>query len=180
VRQTLERQSTAELRARLEREDPAAAGRIHPNDRVRLVRALEILEVSGSTVSQGHEAHRFRDRPFDIRWLALDLERTLLWKRLAERVDWMFRMGLVEEVQRLHAAGYGPSLRPLQAIGYREVGLMLAGDLDEGGAREAIYHATRRYAKRQRTWFRAEPAIQWADANRSAEVLESALRMLEA
>jgi tRNA dimethylallyltransferase len=165
---------------RLEAKDPAAAARIHPNDRVRLVRALEILEVSGRTISQGHDAHRFRDRPFDVRWLSLDLDRALLWERLEARVDRMFRMGLVEEVRSLHAAGYGPDLRPLQAIGYREVGLMLAGRLDEASAREAIYLATRRYAKRQRTWFRAEPGLEWADAAYPAAALERALRILSA
>jgi tRNA dimethylallyltransferase len=180
VRRALEQRPTAELRAELQKSDRAAAARIHPNDRVRLVRALEVAKFPGGSLSERHDAHRFRDRPFDVRWLALDLDRELLWSRLRERVDGMFREGLIEEVRQLHAAGYGPSLRPLQAIGYREVGLLLAGSMDETGAREAIYLATRRYAKRQRTWFRAEPGVVWMDAARPAETLPAALRLLEA
>jgi tRNA dimethylallyltransferase len=180
VRRALEARSAEELRSELRTRDPAAADRIHPNDRVRLIRALEVAEVSGSALSESHDGHRFRDRPFDVRWLALDLEREHLWAQLRARVEGMFREGLIEEVQQLYAAGYGPSLPPLQAIGYREAGLLLAGQMDEATAREAAYLATRRYSKRQRTWFRAEPEVVWMDAARPAETLAAALRGLEA
>jgi tRNA dimethylallyltransferase len=179
VRRALEQRPTAELRAELQKRDPCAADRIHPNDRVRLIRALEVAEVSAGPLSERHDAHRFGDRPFDVRWLALGLERELLWTRLRDRVDGMFREGLIEEVRQLYAAGYGPSLRPLQSIGYREVGLLLAGSMDEATAREATYLATRRYAKRQRTWFRAEPGLVWMDASRPSEALSAAVQLLE-
>jgi tRNA dimethylallyltransferase len=178
VRRRLEQRGTPELREDLEERDPEAAACIHPNDRVRIVRALELLEAGRGAISERWREHAFGDRPFDVRWIALDLERERLWRALRERVDRMFAEGLVEEVRSLHSAGYGPELRALRAIGYREAGRMLAGRMDEATAREATYLATRRYAKRQRTWFRAEPGVSWADASRPEEALEGALRLL--
>ncbi len=179
LRARLEERPLPELRRELERQDPLSANRIHVNDRVRIVRALEILELSARPLSDGHADHDFGDRPFDVRWLGLDLERERLWTRLGERVDGMFRDGLVDEVRRLHDAGYGPELRSMRAIGYREVGLLLAGRMTETNAREAILLATRRYAKRQRTWFRAEAGLRWMDAERREEALKSALDLLK-
>jgi tRNA dimethylallyltransferase len=91
----------------------------------------------------------------------------------------MFAAGFVEEVRGLHAAGYGPELRPLQAIGYREVGELLAGRMREEEAREAVFVSTRRYAKRQRTWFRAEAGLVWVDATDPESALVSTLKRLE-
>jgi tRNA dimethylallyltransferase len=178
VRRRLEERSTPELRADLEGRDPEAAVCIHANDRIRLVRALELLEAGQGPISGRWREHAFGDRPFDVRWIALDLERESLWRALRERVDRTFHEGPVEEVRSLHAAGYGPDLRPLRAIGYREAGWILAGRLDEPSAREATYMATRRYAKRQRTWFRAEPGVRWVDASRPEAAAEEALRLL--
>jgi tRNA dimethylallyltransferase len=180
LRRELESRPTEELRAELRRRDPKAASRIHPNDRVRVVRALEALELGSEPLSERQREHGFRDRPFDVRWLALDLERERLWQALERRVDRMFQEGLVEEVRRLQEAGYGPELRPLRSIGYRESALVLAGRLEEGEARAAVYVATRRYAKRQRCWFRAEPGVEWIDASRTDAALERALAMLAA
>jgi tRNA dimethylallyltransferase len=179
VRSRLETRPNTELWTTLEERDPDAATRIHPNDRVRLVRALEVLELSGRPLSERQEEHRFADRPFEVRWLALDLERESLGQRITDRVDRMFRDGLVDEVRALHSRGYGPELRPLRAIGYREVGWMLAGQIDEATARTSIDRATRQYAKRQRTWFRAEEGLRWFDAARPAEAVEAALRVFE-
>ncbi len=178
-RRRLEARPTDELRRELNESDPAAAGRIHENDRMRIIRALEVQSISGRPISLSHAGHRFGDRPFDVRWLALDLERSLLWARLENRIDRMFREGLVDEVRGLHAAGYGPELRPLRSIGYREVGLLLAGRLDEQAARESIFLATRRYAKRQRTWFRAEPEVRWLDGARPDAAVDEGLRLLD-
>src|SRR5262249_35887776 len=131
LRAALESRTDADLRAELESRDPAAAARIPPRDRVRTVRALETLRLTARPISEQHAAHGFADRPFDVRWLGLALERGALAERLRARVDAMFAAGLVDEVRGLYAAGYGPGLRPLRAIGYREVGELLAGRLDE-------------------------------------------------
>ena len=152
--------------------------RIHPNDRVRIERALESYRLTRRPLSADHARHGFADRPFEVRWLGIERDRELLWERLRQRVDRMFSEGLVEEVRSLHASGYGPELRPLQAIGYREVAYLLEGRISEAEAREAIWVASRRYAKRQWTWFRAEPGLRWLDAGDPDSVLESALAEL--
>jgi len=175
LRRELESRDTRDLRSELERRDPSAAERISPRDRVRTVRALEALALGARPISEQHAEHRFGDRPFDVRWIGLALERETLAERLRARVTRMFEAGLVEEVRALHAAGYGPKLRPLQSIGYREIGELLAGAIDEPSARERIWIATRRYAKRQRTWFRAEPELDWVDADAREAALERVL-----
>ncbi len=180
IRATLETRDATSLHRELRRRDPASAERIQPGDKVRTVRALEVLELGGRTLSERQAEHDFADRPFDIVWLGLDLEREALSARLRARAEAMFDAGLVDEVRSLHAAGYGPELRPLQSIGYREVGLVLAGLMREAEARESVWIATRRYAKRQRTWFRAEPGITWLDAGRCEENLKRAVDALEA
>jgi tRNA dimethylallyltransferase len=179
LRAELEALPDAELRARLRELDPALAGRIHPSNRVRQVRALEIARLRGVDASRLQAQHGFGDRPFEIAWLGLELPRDELWRRLRARVDAMFAAGWIDEVRGLHAAGYGPGLRPLQAIGYREIGWLLAGRIDEREARERIYLATRRFAKRQRTWFRAEPGMLWADPQRPERWFEQALERIE-
>jgi tRNA dimethylallyltransferase len=175
LRAELEARSDESLRGELERRDPAAAARIPPRDRVRTVRALEALTLAARPITEQHASHRFEDRPFDVRWLGLALERGVLAERLRARVDAMFAAGWIDEVRGLHAAGYGPKLRPLQSIGYREIGELLAGRLDEVAAREQIWFATRRYAKRQRTWFRAEPELDWIDADAREAAIERVL-----
>ena len=178
IRAELEARDSSSLHAELEALDPAAAARIPPGDRVRVVRALEVQRLGRRPISERHAAHGFGDRPFELTWLCLDLDRDALWRRLAARVDAMFELGLVDEVRALHRAGYGPELRSLQSIGYREVGLLLEGRLGEAEARESIAVAHRRYAKRQRTWFRAEPELSWLDAARPERALEVALAAL--
>lgn len=174
VRAELETRATDELYDELAESDPASAERLAPGDRVRIVRALEVLQLGGEPISSRHVEHGFEDQPFDVRWLGLELDRGELEQRIRARVDRMFADGLVEEVKGLHAAGYSAELRSLQAIGYREVGRLLAGELDERETREAIAIATRRYAKRQLTWFRAEPGLEWIDASDPARVLREA------
>jgi tRNA dimethylallyltransferase len=178
IRAELRQRGLDELYAELRACDPVSAQRIHPRDRVRIERALEVHQLVQRPLSAELAEHGFRDRPFDVYWLGLSLERDPLWRRLRERVDRMFASGLVEEVRALYAAGYGPTLRPLQAIGYREVGSLLAGRMTESEARDAIWVATRRYAKRQRTWFRAEPGLVWLDAERPESLVEATLRRL--
>ncbi|MFI5317690.1 MAG: tRNA (adenosine(37)-N6)-dimethylallyltransferase MiaA [Myxococcota bacterium] len=178
LRAQLEARSDGDLRGELERRDPDAARRISPRDRVRTVRALEALALAAQPISQQHAQHRFGDRPFDVRWIGLALERAALAQRLRGRVDAMFSAGWVDEVRGLHAAGFGASLRPLRAIGYREVGELLAGGLDQVTARERIWIATRRYAKRQRTWFRAETQVAWVDADARDSARERVLAEL--
>ena len=178
LRAELEARSSEELRAELEAQDPKSASRIDRGDRVRTVRALEALRLARKPISEQQGRHAFGDRPFEVVWLGLAVERDLLATRLRARVEAMFAAGLVAEVAALYDAGYAPTLRPMRAIGYREVGELLAGRLSAAEAVERAWIATRRYAKRQRTWFRAEPGLEWLDADARELALERVLRAL--
>ncbi|MCE2391481.1 MAG: tRNA (adenosine(37)-N6)-dimethylallyltransferase MiaA [Proteobacteria bacterium] len=178
LRKRLERLETPELIERLRSLDPRGLARIDPRNRVRLVRALEICELAGQPASELQTAHAFRDRPFEMTWLGLALPREDLWRRLRARVDQMFERGLAAEVERLYARGYGPELPPLRALGYREVGQMLRGELTEPQARERTFLATRRFAKRQQTWFGGEAGLRWLDASDPGACLDAVLAEL--
>jgi len=180
IRAELAESSTEELYAELQEHDPAGAAAISAGDRVRILRMLEAFRITGSPFHEQKLSHGFADRPFEICWLGLDLERGALWERIRLRVDRMFEAGWADEVCALYARGYGPDLKSLQSIGYRQVGQLLAGELTDAEAREAICVATRRYAKRQRTWFRAEPGLRWLDAADRRANLELALGVVDA
>jgi tRNA dimethylallyltransferase len=154
--------------------DPGTARRVPPGDRQRVVRALELVFTEGPLWSErlGREgswaasAERYRALKFGI-----DLERRALVDRLADRVDAFFAAGLVEEVEALLASGLPPTVNALKAIGYREIVEALAAGKDPDGTRAAVAAATRRYAKRQRTWFRREENVTWLDAGEGEERL---------
>jgi tRNA dimethylallyltransferase len=176
LRAELRRRPLEELRAELEQRDPESARRIAPRDRVRLERALEAQARTGAPTSQLRDAHGFADQPYDVRWIGLDLPRERLWARLEARVSGMLASGWVDEVRTLRAI-HG-DVRPLRAIGYREIGAFLDGQLAADDLATRIALATRRYAKRQRTWFRAEPGLRWIDAGDPERAVEAALAAL--
>lgn len=147
----------------LRRYDPTAAARIHPSDRHKLVRALEVCLLTGRPLSSWFSQGRQRLEGYRVLKLALNPPRPELYRRLDERCAQMFRSGLVEEVRRILAMGYPETIKPLEAHGYRQALQVIRGQLD---LRKAIYYAqrnTRRYAKRQWTWFRHEPGVVWLD-----------------
>ena len=152
-----------EIHRRLAEVDPAAALRLHPNDRVRIVRALEVFLMTGKSLTAFHEEHRFAEEGYDCLRLGIAVERELLYRRIDERVDRMIAKGLVEEVRGLLEAGYSPSLKAMGAIGYREICAHLSGEVSIEEATRLIKQNTRNYAKRQMTWFRKESEIIWVD-----------------
>jgi len=174
VRAELQARSLPELAAELERLDPESARDIAPNDRIRIERALEAARLCGEPTSRVRARHGFADRPFRMRWFGLDLDRGVLWQRIEARVDRMLEAGWLEELERVRTA-HGASIRPLQAIGYAELSRVLDGEWSLSQARERIVVQTRRYAKRQRTWFRAESDLAWLDAEQPAAALECVL-----
>lgn len=141
--------------------DPASARRLHRNDLARVVRALEVYRLTGVPLSAHQAAHRFPGRPCPSLTLGVRLEREELYRSLDRRLDAMMDAGLVDEVRALLARGLAdsPSLR--RTIGYKEVAAALAGEMSLGQALEQAKRATRRLAKRQMTWFRADPEIIW-------------------
>lgn len=155
----------AALHAELVRHDPEAAARIAPRDAVRIGRALEVVRITGRPLSAWQQEHRFGDRPWDVLVLVLCPPPADLETRIARRARQMWDAGLVAETEAVLAAGFAPELKPLQAIGYREAQEHLRGALDREQAIERMRVATRQYAKRQRTWFRALPGAQWLDGH---------------
>jgi tRNA dimethylallyltransferase len=159
----LARQESGALHARLSREAPAMAQRLHPNDHVRIVRALELLR-AGAPV--GESQRRWRDAPETgdaVLYVGLTLPRDVLAARLRARAAAMMADGFADEVRALLARGYDPSLPAMQGIGYRELALVLAGEIGEAEALRRMQRDTVRYAKRQWTWFARETDIQWLD-----------------
>ena len=168
-----------ELRARLEAEadergtealwqrlaevDPDLAPRIDKNDRKRTIRALEVFELTGEPMSAHQARHDFRTLPrrYPARLVGLGPERDQLYAAINRRVEGMVAAGLVDEVRGLRDAGFGPTLRSQQAIGYAEIHQHLDGALDLDRAVELIQRNSRRYARRQRTWYRPDPTVAW-------------------
>jgi len=150
------------LHRQLAQMDPPGAARLHPHDTARLLRALEVLYTTGKPLWTFYVEAATPGRPEPVLQLGLDWERAVLYQRINQRVEAMLAAGWVEEVQGLLAQGYSPNLKPLQAIGYREICQMLAGQMAPQALAPAIMQRTRHYAKRQLTWFRANPAIVWA------------------
>lgn len=151
----------AHLYQRLNQLDPRAAERIHPHDARRIIRALEYFQVTGEPISQQWELTRETESPYRFYMAGLYSPRPILYQRIEQRVDAMLAAGFLDEVRGLLEAGYDPLLKPLQSLGYRH----LIHYLEEKWTwDEAIFYLkqdTRKYAKRQLTWFRAEPRIQW-------------------
>ena len=156
------REGRAALHARLEALEPALARRLHPNDEVRVVRALERLR-AGSAVGEALVRWRGGESPWTVIYAGLTLERSLLARRLEARAETMVAAGLLDEVRRLLARGYGAELSAMQGIGYRQFTEVAAGRLSEAEALRLMQRDTTRYAKRQVTWFAREPDVTWLD-----------------
>lgn len=149
------------LHAKLLAIDPETAGRLHPNDVKRIIRALEIYHVTGTPMSQYQS--RSEESPYDLLLVGLNMDRALLYERINRRVDIMIAEGLIEEVKALMAQGYDASLRSMQALGYKEMFAYLNGAITREEAIELLKKRTRNFAKRQLTWFRAMKDIVWFD-----------------
>ncbi len=162
-----ERVGPAALHRRLAEQDPATAARLHPNDRVKVIRALEVHAQLGRPLSSLHERHAFADRPYAALLLGLNRERQELYRRIEARVDAMLARGLVEETARLLAAGYRRELGSMKGLGYKQVAGFLAGEYSYEEAVRRLKRDTRQFAKRQLTWFRKEPGIMWFDLDES-------------
>ena len=160
------------LRRLLRRLDPESAERIRPNDLFRETRALEHRIRTGRALSAGRVQWASASGRPALK-VGLELPRPEREARIRERVDRMIAGGLVEETQRLLDAGVPPDARSLRALGYREAALVLQGRLGIDGLREALAIATRQYAKRQDTWFRGEPGVQWMASPRDSAELSA-------
>jgi tRNA dimethylallyltransferase len=151
----------ARLHRHLARVDPEAAARIPARDRVRVVRALEVYHLTGRPISEGQRGGARPLRGFRVLVVGLDPGRDPLRDAVERRTREMLARGLVEETRAL-VARYGPRLRPLQSIGYRQAVAVVRGEMDVAQAQASIVTETMRFAKRQRTWFRhQQPDARW-------------------
>jgi tRNA dimethylallyltransferase len=164
----------------LAQRDRASAELLHPNNVRRVVRALEMLE-GGTSYAEQHTGFSAWESVYDVRMIGLVMERSVLYERIDRRVDVMMTGGLLDEVESLLAAGMREALTAQQAIGYKELVPVIEQGEPLERALDAIRVATRRYAKRQLTWFRADPRIRWIDASGLSpnEVTEAALAAID-
>lgn len=151
------------LYERLKHLDPESARAIHPNDRARIIRALEIIRVTNRNPSDLTREHRFMDRHLNTLKLGLRIGRDKLYESINERSVTMIDAGLLEETEGLLQTGYSPDLKPMKAIGYRHAVRYLKGEWSRSETISKLQRDTRRYAKRQLTWFRADPEINWIE-----------------
>jgi len=165
LRQTLRERATQTGSESLYREltgvDPVTAARLHPNDTSRIIRALEVYKSTKRPLSKYHEKHRFKDSPFEAIKIGLYIDRQQLYSRIENRVDRMVAVGLVGEVKSLLDMGYSRDLNSMQGLGYKQITAYLSGELSFDEAISQIKRDTKRYAKRQMTWLRADREIIW-------------------
>lgn len=164
LRQELQRVGKAEMHQRLALVDPQSAERLHPHDTRRVIRALEVYELMQQPLSHFHRLEQDLPPKYQAVWIGLNLERSLLYQRIEQRVDQMLAAGLLEEVKRLLAAGINPASNSMQSLGYKELVGYLKGEYDLAEATELIKRHTRRFAKRQLSWFKRDQRINWFDA----------------
>ena len=167
IRAKLQREAdehgNAALHERLRQCDPEAADRVHPNNLVRVIRALEIYELTGKPISTLQGQWKKNEPRYPFRAFGLNMAREMLYRRIEDRVDRMVEAGLIEEVKWLLDQGYPRNCVAMQSFGYKELIEYLDGNrtLDAGIA--LLKQNTRRFAKRQLTWFRNDPRIEWID-----------------
>ena len=174
VRRRLKQEADAHgikcLHERLGRLDPESAERLHPNDRYRILRALEVVETTGKPISRYHREHGFSEQPFEALKIALSMDRKALYARINQRVDAMIAAGFLEEVKSLLARGYSADLKSMQSIGYRHMLDFIQGRSSREACVRTLKRDHRRYAKRQLTWFKADPQIIWKEPGQVEEI----------
>jgi len=176
--ESLEEQRPGTLHRWCRRLDPSLARRVHANDRVRLVRALEVTLTTGERMSAQQERHGFADRLGAVVYLVVDPGVEELRRRIRRRSVDLFERGLVEEVRELWQRGYGPELAALRSIGYLEASRVLRGERSIAESTEDLRRSTERFAKRQRTWFRKEADAIWVHPEDDRSRVLEAIRRL--
>ena len=140
--------------------------RLHPNDIKRIVRALEVYKLTGKTMTEYNEMAKDMDIEFNLAYIGLAMNRQKLYDRINKRVDVMFDNGLIDEVKKLKEMGYNKSMNSMQGIGYKELFDYLNGIYSLDEVKDIIKQSSRRYAKRQITWFKRDKRIYWIDLDK--------------
>ncbi len=179
LRRTAAEKGAEHLHKKLAAIDPESAQRIHPHDLFRLVRALEVFELTGHSLTQ-HFQDQQREKPYDALYLALNLDRHLLYQRIESRVDEMMGKVFLDEVKKLREMGYGPGLVSQKILGYHQLHRHLDGEWTLDRAVHELKAETRHYARRQTIWLRKEKQVIWVDgAIAEARIQAEAKKFLE-
>jgi len=169
LRQEAKEKGASALYERLKRVDFQTASHLHPHDLFRMIRALEVFDSTGVPISFYREQHRFGERPYLTLKIGLEMNRGMLFRRIDERVDRMLEKGFLQEVERLMEMGYGPELKPMQSLGYKQMVQFLLKEIGWDEAVRQMKRDTRHYAKRQWTWFKADPEVRWGDESKDRQ-----------
>ncbi|HJS65846.1 MAG TPA: tRNA (adenosine(37)-N6)-dimethylallyltransferase MiaA [Nitrospiraceae bacterium] len=178
LKQEAEGQGHDRLYARLVEVDPETASRLHPRDESKVIRALEVYQLSGRRMSEFQQEHGFAERPFSTLMIGLNRDRDALYRRIESRIDWQLTHGLIEETKQLLDQGYQRDNAAMKGLGYRQVAEHLAGVYDSAEMVRRFKRDTRRFSKRQMTWFRKEPEIQWLTIEESESVQHTTARVI--
>lgn len=170
LKRRLQEEGTKKLYEELKKIDPELASILHPSDSQRILRGLEVFMLTGCPLSSFQRKHRFNEERYPAIKFFLYRDRSELAERINYRVFNMIEQGLCEEVKKILEMGYSPDLKPLQSIGYRQIIAHLKGHITLDEAIKDIQKETKRYAKRQFTWFRKEPGFQWILATKKDEI----------
>lgn len=167
------------LHEQLQKVDPASARAIHPNNRKRVIRALEFYQETGTCISEHNQEQREKQSPYRSAYFVLNMEREKLYQRIDQRVDQMLEQGLVEEVARLQKAGCHAGMVSMQGLGYKEILSYLQGECTLEEAVTILKRDTRRFAKRQLTWFRREKEVCWVNRESFSDETQMLSYMLQ-
>jgi tRNA dimethylallyltransferase len=162
----------------LREKDPQTAENTPKEHITRIIRALEVYDLTGRRISEALQEHGLSERPYDHIFFCLAPQREVLYERIDKRVDIMINGGLIDEARSIIAMGFDKSLKPLQSLGYRHALMVIEGKMDLSEATELMKRDTRRYAKRQLTWFSSEPEVMWFDTDDIATLSSKAGQFL--
>jgi tRNA dimethylallyltransferase len=173
----MESEGAEVLLEELRQVDPEAAVRMLPSNQRRIIRALEVYYATGKPISQHHGEHEQKQH-FNALFVGLQWDRKALYERINSRVDAMLASGFLDEVTGLLARGYDDHQKSLQTVGYKEVFAFLRKEIDYDRMVELMKQNTRRFAKRQLTWFRKDKRIRWFDIREASDIPEIAEKVL--
>ncbi len=161
----------------LKKVDPISADKMFPQNWKRIMRALEVYHITGESISKFHEEYK-RENKYNFVQFGLEWERSVLYKNIEGRVDKMIKDGLVEEVKQILAKGFSKNINAMNTVGYKEIMSFLDNEISLERAVELIKRNTRRYAKRQLTWFRKDKRINWIPISSENDLNDIGLQIL--
>lgn len=159
--------------------DPKSAEKINVNDTKRVIRSIEIYEITGKPMSQHNNNFRKLNEDYDLVIIGLNMDRKELYNRINQRVDIMIEEGLIDEVKSLLSSGYDKNLVSMQAIGYKEIIMYLENEITLDRAIELIKQGSRNYAKRQLTWFRRDDRVKWFNRDEYSDFNELVIDVID-